>query len=71
MTKATLEFNLPEDEEDYNNAINGHKYITALREVDRQLRSLSKHQNLRDIPIDRVRKLIADELMNYNLVLWD
>ena len=37
--KATLEFNLPEDKEDFDFATNGINYYSALVEFDQWLRS--------------------------------
>ena len=41
--KATLEFNLPEDQDDFNYANNGFKYYMALVEMDEWLRSEYKY----------------------------
>ena len=41
--KATLEFNLPEDKEDFNYASNGLNYYLALVEFDQWLRSEYKY----------------------------
>ncbi len=41
--KATLEFNLPEDNEEFNHATNGFNYYMALVEMDEWLRSEYKY----------------------------
>ena len=41
--KATLEFNLPEDKEDFDFATNGINYYAALCEFDNWLRSEYKY----------------------------
>jgi hypothetical protein len=41
--KATLEFNLPEDQEYYEEASNGTKYSIALFEFDQYLRTQVKY----------------------------
>ena len=41
--KATLEFNLPEDKEDFDFANNGINYYSALCEFDNWLRSEYKY----------------------------
>jgi hypothetical protein len=41
--KATLEFNLPEDQTDYETATFGHRYRGTLEELDRDLRNSCKH----------------------------
>jgi glutamate-1-semialdehyde aminotransferase len=43
MPKAILEFNLPEDESDFNAAIVGRNAISILWDIDQRLRSLLKH----------------------------
>ena len=43
--KATLEFNLPEDREDFNYANNGFNYYMALVEMDEWLRSEYKYND--------------------------
>ena len=41
--KATLEFNLPEDQSDFDLAVNGAKAQLALWEMDQWLRSQTKY----------------------------
>lgn len=42
--KAVLEFDLPEEQDDYESAINGHIYEAALQEIwDRLFRPRHKH----------------------------
>lgn len=41
--KAILEFNLPEDQDDFNYATNGFNYYMALTEFDNWLRSEYKY----------------------------
>ena len=43
--KATLEFNLPDDQEDFNHATNGFNYYMALVEMDQWLRSEYKYND--------------------------
>ena len=43
--KATLEFNLPDDQEDFNHATNGFKYYLSLVEMDEWLRSEYKYND--------------------------
>jgi hypothetical protein len=51
--KATLEFNLPEESEEHNSAINGWKYQLILEEIFNYLRRQEKigntHLNIEDI----------------------
>jgi hypothetical protein len=41
--KATLEFNLPEDQTDFNDAINGGRWSLCMWELDQHLRSQTKY----------------------------
>ena len=43
--KATLEFNLPEEKDEYNFANNGINYYSALVEFDQWLRSEYKYND--------------------------
>jgi hypothetical protein len=47
--KATLEFNLPEDRDDFNYATNGFNYYMALVEMDEWLRSEYKYNGNEDM----------------------
>lgn len=46
MPRAQLEFNLPEEEEDFRHACNGLDYYGALRAVDERLRNRLKYETL-------------------------
>ena len=43
--KATLEFNLPEDKDNFDFATNGFNYYMALSEMDQWLRSEYKYND--------------------------
>ena len=43
MPKAILEFTLPEDQDDFDHAINGGKYYTVLWELDQYFRNKVKY----------------------------
>lgn len=43
--KATLEFNLPEEAEDYDAAVAGPAYLSILQDLDNFLRSQLKHND--------------------------
>ena len=43
--KATLKFNLPEDEVEYKNAVKSSNMYTALWEIDQWLRSQLKYND--------------------------
>lgn len=66
--KAILEFNLPEDDQDFNMAVNAVKFWSVLYELDQNLRAKTKYAP-DDLPQDRydayqeVRELLH-QLMN-------
>jgi hypothetical protein len=53
--KATLEFNLPEEAQEFRTAINGWKFKSVLNEINDDLRSKIKWQD--DMP-DAVRQAL-------------
>ena len=46
MPKATIEFDLPEESNEFQTAINGAKYIACLQELDNFLRGKIKYNEL-------------------------
>jgi hypothetical protein len=42
--KAILEFNLPEDQEEFNNAIKANDYLSAIQEFKKYLRTHYKYE---------------------------
>ena len=48
MPRAQLEYNLPEEEEDFRHACNGVDYYGALRAVDERIRGRLKYETLPD-----------------------
>lgn len=48
MSKATLTFDLPEEEQDLRAALNGGQLLGAAEEFSSYLRGLLKHGNLTD-----------------------
>lgn len=45
MPKAVLEFNLPEENSEFREALNGGKYVMVLQELDRYLRGKCKYES--------------------------
>jgi hypothetical protein len=45
---AILEFNLPEENDDFQAALNGHNYKSAIWDFDQLLRSEMKYKELSD-----------------------
>ena len=60
--KATLEFNLPEDQDDFNYANNGFKYYLSLVEMDEWLRSEYKYNDKEEMyeVREKLRQIISE-----------
>ena len=65
--KATLEFNLPEDQDDFNYANNGFKYYMALVEMDEWLRSEYKYNGKEEMY--EVREKLREIIFENNVKL--
>ena len=63
--KATLEFNLPEDQDDFNYANNGLNYYMALVEMDQWLRSEYKYNGKEDMY--EVREKLNEIILSNNV----
>jgi hypothetical protein len=66
--KAVLEFDLPEDNSDFQAAINGNNYKNAIWDFDQLLRAEMKHKELSDETYkaykycrDELRKILAED----------
>ena len=59
--KAQLTFKIPEDQEEFNDAINGNAYKAVIWELDQYLRSQLKHHDLSTEVGEKVLE-IRDEL---------
>lgn len=61
--KVTLEFTLPDEQEELNTALDANKYAIALHDIYTNLRSIWKYEELSETEaklIDRVRQIYAD-----------
>jgi hypothetical protein len=67
MAKLTLEFDLIEEKQEYEYALNGVKYSLVISEVDNWLRDLIKYQNKETISIQEVRDKLHEYLNSYNI----
>ena len=63
--KAILEFNLPEDKENFDFATNGINYYSALVEFDNWLRSEYKYNG--NEPMFEVRKKLNEFINDNNI----
>jgi hypothetical protein len=63
--KATLEFNLPEDRDDFKYATNGFNYYMALVEMDEWLRSEYKYNDKEEMY--EVREKLREIILENNV----
>jgi hypothetical protein len=61
--KATLEFNLPDEQSEFESAVNGHLYKHVVWDIDNYLRSKLKYSDLTD-----TEYTIYDDIRT---VLWE
>lgn len=61
--KAIIEFNLPEDQEDYEIFSKASEMRRTLEEIENTFRTMEKHKNVKSIKISEVRKIIRDEIL--------
>lgn len=74
--KAILEFNLPEDDAEFQEATKGGKYYSTLWEMDQWLRSNTKYApdtmsddtyKAYDLCRDKLREFMSNEDVSFNL----
>jgi hypothetical protein len=75
--KAILEFNLPDDQQDFELASNALKFWSVLYELDQDLRSKTKYAP-DDLPQDKydaykeirekLRELMSENMINFDMV---
>jgi hypothetical protein len=69
--ESILKFTLPEESEELQAALNGQKYRAVLISLDSKLRHRVKYDGLNSIDVSEVRKMISEELEEYNLSIYD
>ena len=55
--KATLKYNLPEDEFEFNNAVKSMKMYFALTEIKEELRAIWKYEELKENQFEMVERI--------------
>ena len=65
MPKVTLEYNLPEEKDEFYYANNGAKYYCWISDFDQFLRSAIKHGGLPDKE-EKIYQEIRDRLHEFN-----
>ena len=68
--KATLEFNLPEDKYEWENAVNADRMMRALWDINDELRKLWKYGELTDHQFEIVEQIREkfNEIINENQI---
>ena len=69
--KATLEYNLPEEQHDLNNALHCHDWQMVLWDLDQILRAKTKYEDNHTIEVDVVRELIHQLMVDRNITFDD
>lgn len=65
MPKAKLEFDLPEEQDEFKVACDAGKYYSAIFQFDQELRSIIKYQELDEKEYEvyeKVRQMLWDQL---------
>jgi len=65
--KAILEFNLPDDQYEYTQAINGSKYVTALTEIWDEFRNKEKYSETQETTWEEAHQIIIDIFNKNNI----
>lgn len=71
--KSILEFNLPEEQEEFETANDGWKYKSVLFDLDNFLRNKLKYEELQpgeDAAYDRTRQELWNMINDYKLSLY-
>ena len=55
--KAVLEFNLPDDGDDFRHAVNGEQYFIALHNIREDVRQIWKYNSLPEEQFDLVDRI--------------
>ena len=62
--KSILEFNMPEDKNDFKLAMNGADYFCALWDIKQLLRDYYKHDMVQDVFIDRLIEIVENTYLD-------
>lgn len=60
MPKATLEFNLPEEENEFTLACNAFRFYLVLEEISSDIRSLFKYNDESEISNETLKKKLKE-----------
>lgn len=65
--KATLEFSLPDEQVEYECAVNGSKASAALNDFDQWLRAQQKYEGKESIDVEVCRKVLRQTMQDNGL----
>ena len=65
--KVTLEFDGNEEQEEYQNALNGWKYRAVVNDIREMIRSKEKYTEEETISLDELRQYLFDKLSKYEV----
>jgi hypothetical protein len=72
--KATLEYNLPEEQDLYIGACQGVNIKSVVRDIDNEMRNWLKHGHSfksADEALEKVRQMLYDDLNRYGINLHE
>jgi len=69
MSKAILEFNLPDEQSEFENAANGSKWKSLVWSLDQDIRDEIKYRD--KVELQPIRDKLYELLEEYNLRLDD
>jgi transcriptional regulator of acetoin/glycerol metabolism len=69
--KATLEYNLPEEQSEHADALNGYKWRGICQELDNILRNKMKYENVETMRLEDIRKELHQLADASSLQLWE
>jgi len=68
-----MNFDLPKDSEEYNDAYNGHKYKQILRDLSNEIREQLRNRELckdEEETLKHLKHLITYKCEEYNCLIW-
>jgi len=74
MSKITFEFNLPEEDSEFEACANARQLANILWDLDQWLRSEQKYNERETIPVDelrdKMRAMLSEAGMTFDCVIW-
>jgi hypothetical protein len=65
--RAKIEFQLPDEQVEFECAANGNKVVAVLWDIDQYLRAQQKHEGQESVKIERLRGIIRETLEDHGL----